>query len=531
MKKPHMILAILSTFVYLTHPLHVAAAPIVNVSGASPVIITEVQPGSPESASQEFIELYNATGQDIDLQARSWRLEIASSTAVDWSNPYRVVPLRGMLAAGQTYVIASEYKNADQTVRYLASVADVWFSPGLTASAGHIRLAYDTYTDGETGCRATTAVADVVEWSGTNGSNPVASSLDGRSLYVDNARSISNRFALQRVTTETGYVDTDTDMLDFMVAEPTPGEGWQPPVGSLPENPVVSPGDSCTPMPLPPLPPNEPSEPVETTPLPPENGSDGQEPEAGGEDMPSPPVNQGLYPVRISELLPNPGPPRLDSTDEYIELYNPNSEPFTLDGYMLEAGETTKRRYVFPTGTILAPQAYAAYYILQTGLSLSNDMGSVRLVDREGAEVFGTDTYAHAPEDKAWAYVAGTWQWTDMATPNALNILVTPPVVTSAKKTAVSTTTKKAAAVKAASTTKTPKTTSAKAEQPKQPVALAASTADARRPVHAAILVAIGGFAVLYGAYEYRHDLANRFHQLRSYRAHRRKARQISEGG
>lgn len=40
----------------------------------APILITEVQTGSQESASQEFIELFNASEDDINLA--NWRLRI-----------------------------------------------------------------------------------------------------------------------------------------------------------------------------------------------------------------------------------------------------------------------------------------------------------------------------------------------------------------------------------------------------------------------------------------------------------------------
>src|SRR6185369_9298130 len=82
----------------------------------APIIIAEVQPGSQASASEEFIELYNTTAQEIDLAAFHWQLEIVSTTATSWSSPFRVVPLTGHVAAGESYIVASSYQANGQTV-------------------------------------------------------------------------------------------------------------------------------------------------------------------------------------------------------------------------------------------------------------------------------------------------------------------------------------------------------------------------------------------------------------------------------
>ena len=105
---------------------------------------------------------------------------------------------------------------------------------------------------------------------------------------------------------------------------------------------------------------------------------------------------------------------------------------------------------------------------------------------------------------------------------------VTKKPATAAKQTA-----KKTTAVKAVSTTK-PKTKAAttakekKAKTDATKTQLSTVSTTARNPVHTGVLAAIGVFALLYGAYEYRHDMANKIHQFRGNRAARRAARQAA---
>ena len=83
-------------------------------------------------------------------------------------------------------------------------------------------------------------------------------------------------------------------------------------------------------------------------------------------------ANVNLAPPQITELLPNPIGTGTDATEEYIELYNSNDQPFNLAKFALQTGVTTKHTYTFPTGTILPAKGFRAFYANETGLSMSN---------------------------------------------------------------------------------------------------------------------------------------------------------------
>jgi len=230
------------------------------------------------------------------------------------------------------------------------------------------------------------------------------------------------------------------------------------------------------------------------------------------------------YPL-ITELLPNPSGSGTDATDEFIELYNPNSEPFPLDGYTLQTGTTTKHSYIFPAATYLVP-GYTAFYAEDTGLSMSNTSGQARLLDADGGVVAETAAYDGADDGVAWVSINGSWQWTTSSTPGVANIAAEPVkiVTAAAVKSATTTATKKAAAVKTASTKKaTTKTSTSKATTASKGVA-----SEATKPVrgiHPLVLVGILLAAVGYGVYEHRQDLANSLYQFKSNRATRRSNR------
>lgn len=228
-----------------------------------------------------------------------------------------------------------------------------------------------------------------------------------------------------------------------------------------------------------------------------------------------PTADVGLAAPQITEVLPNPDGTGNDDTDEFIELYNPNPVDFHLIGFTLQTGTTTKHSYVFPDGTILPPQSFTAFYSADTGLSLSNTSGQADLLDPFGNLLSQTDAYGTAKDGQTWSLASGVWYWTSQGTPGVANVIKQSTTATGSKSKSKTATTV-SSAVKGASTTAAG--SSGGSSSGSTNVAAAA-------PIHPYILAAVGVLAVGYGVYEYRHDLGNRLHQLRSNRAARRTAR------
>jgi hypothetical protein len=113
----------------------------------------------------------------------------------------------------------------------------------------------------------------------------------------------------------------------------------------------------------------------------------------------------------------------------------------------------------------------------------------------------------------AWINAGGKWQWTAVATPGQTNKLAASLGASTSGKTA-KIGDKKVSQI-AGSSNNSSGTTDAAA-----PAASDAPASDLT--VHPLTLAAVVAAALLYGAYEYRHDLANRYRQFRRQRAARR---------
>jgi hypothetical protein len=237
----------------------------------------------------------------------------------------------------------------------------------------------------------------------------------------------------------------------------------------------------------------------------------------------------GLLAPVINELLPNPASPQSDTTDEFIELYNPNDASFDLTGFSIQvgsAGNATTHVYAFPTRSILKGKTFMAYASAITKLSLSNNAGQAWLLDGFGNVVGQSAPYSTAKEGQSWALANGSWYWSTTPTPNAVNRMTAPAKKVASKSTPKAIT-KPTAKKMSTATPKNKKTTPSKASTGRTTDVAAVSP----RPIHNTVLVAVAMLAVLYGAYEYRHDIANAFYRLRTNRTNRRGAREKVERG
>jgi len=554
----HISINFVITLVFVAMPLPVsadAALPDPPAQHAeAPVIITEVQAGSSTSASEEFIELYNTTSQAVDLSAGDWQLQIASSTATTWDAPLRTIPLSGIIAGGQHMIVASQYTSNSQTIQYLHTSAAQWFSSGISASAGHIRLIYTVDAlQGDGSCVTAGMIADTVEWSTPQNGAATVPSITGRNVFVTpKTTGLPAGNSLVRLIdpVRQQYIDTNNDAQDFGLATiPTPavantGVAATSPDDSLWQVAAILPPElACTPNPLPQVDPSTPAPdpggqsvlqpPVGSPPSDEGNGGSAgdlppQSAPTGQAALPSIPVaDSGLLGPQLSELLPNPASPQTDAADEFIELYNPNSVAFDLTGFSLSTGART---YIFPSGTLLAPDTFTAFFSVVTKLALPNSGGQVTLFDPVGGIVMQAMPYGVAKDGYAWVFISNAWQWTTTPTPSAPNKMAHPATtskatVTNAKASTSPKTAKKAAAAKPIAKAGVVKSVSTRSSAIKP---TAEVTADS--PLHPMILAGVAALALLYGAYEYRTDLANRIHQFRKYRSARRAARASVKG-
>lgn len=492
MKRVSQVGALITTLL-LGVPLPVSA----TMNAMPDVIITELQTASSAAASEEFIELYNTTDQDIDFADKNnndkklWKIQYFDSKQVskpdfswDTTSPSGTIVLSGKIAAHDYYLLS--VKNNERVYAPGSIDPDQSYSGArLADKAGGLQLVDVT--------ASTITRHDRIGWSSAT---PLI-----LGFYVTPQPGGS----LQRTPSDKGeYIDSDGKLKPFIPMTMTsPRAAWQP--------------SSPDPDPAPPA--GDPS----TTP-----GQPGADPSTQPPQIASPNPET----LQLSELLPNPAAPATDAKDEFVEIYNYGEEAVELAGFTIQTGNTFSYSYTISSGT-LPPHDYIIFTSGDTPLTLSNSGGRARLLNAGGKTISETSAYSDAQEGAAWIFMNGSWQWSASPTPGAANVLTLPPAP--APKAAAA---KKPAAPKAAAKTSTKKTApkAVKAAKTTKPNANSSSNTPAvsdqgeAPPLHSGVLAGIGGLALVYGAYEYRQDVANRLHQLKRYRAARRAARAGTKG-
>ena len=426
------------------------------------------------SSNGQFVTLYNPTGSTLDMSR--YQLEYFNNYDLSKATSSRLISLSGIVPPHGYFMV----NDSVFTLCYQLSVDSV--SLGLSSMAGLVEVvAFDQTSPGGS---VSPILQDYVGWSKTaaNGAQTLPANT-AAFLQRQPVDSTNNPTVNTPGTGNWIGVQPDTSNICNLIAtsnSTTVGTGY----GQL-------------------LPGSEPAATIISA----DGGTAIANPAAS-----LPASDIGLMVPTITELLPNPAGSGNDATDEFIELYNPNNTGFDLSGFALQVGTTTLHSYSFANGVILPANSFTAFYSATTGLSLSNSAGQVKLLDPYGNSISATATYGTAKDGLAWALANGKWYWTSRLTPAAANIIVQPPT---GKKT--SATAAKSSQPKSKSsdkTSKTPKTKTAASFSP------TANSTPSTTPIHIWTLALVAGLGLLYGAYEYRTDLANRLYRLsRHYRS------------
>lgn len=124
---------------------------------------------------------------------------------------------------------------------------------------------------------------------------------------------------------------------------------------------------------------------------------------------------------RINEILPNPV--GSDIGGEFIELYNPSpTDSIDLSKYSIRVGKNLEKTHIFPAGATIPAQGYMTFYDNELGFTLLNSTSQVRL-QYKAEPVGDTIIYANPKDGESWAYLEASWQYTNIPTPGAENVV------------------------------------------------------------------------------------------------------------
>lgn len=429
------------------------------------------------SSNGQFITLYNSTNSALDMS--KYQLQYFNHYDLSKASSSKLIALSGIVPPHGYFMV----NDASLLLCYRLSIESV--SLGLSSTAGMVEvLAFNQTSPGSS---VVPVLQDYVGWSKTAAS--------GAQTLPTNTNAFLQRLPVD-VTNNPSVMSPGAG--SWQSAQPDPNNACNLISGSSSGSTPVPSGLSQL------LPSTEP--PVTVV------GQVIDDSTAEGAQTATLPASDiGLMAPKITEILPNPIGTGNDASDEFIELYNPNDTDFDLTGFGLQVGTTTVHKYTFASGTTLSPHSFKAFYASITGLSLSNSGGQAKLLDPFGNSISASNVYTTAKDGQAWALANGKWYWTTKLTPDLANIIIQP---VSTKKTTKTTSSKNKV-----------KSTLSKTKSAKAGTAVGVAGFDDKppqTPIHPWILALIGVGALLYGAYEYRADLANKIFELKRYLAARR---------
>lgn len=127
--------------------------------------------------------------------------------------------------------------------------------------------------------------------------------------------------------------------------------------------------------------------------------------------------NDGL---KINEFLPNPTG---SDSEEWIEIYNDSDEALNLLNFSFDDEESGSNPYKISEEKIIKAKSFLIFKRSETKIALNNEGDSVRLLDPNG-KIISSVNYDKSKENYSYALDKfGEWQWTEILTPGAENII------------------------------------------------------------------------------------------------------------
>ncbi len=296
-----------------------AAAP---AQAASHVVISEFRFRGPKGGNDEFIELYNPTGDTVDIS--NWSIWKSNGSGVQ--SQIKKIPSGTLLHSGQHYLIANTNSNG-----YSGSVPpDLTYTSGITDDGGIALLDNQGHSVDEVGmtiCPVTPIPTP------TPTSTP-------RCYYETNPLTALTTNSDQGYERKLGgssdsCQDSDDNANDFLLVSPSDPQNSSSPLRLCGVTlPTLTPTDTPTPTNIP-----------TDTPTPPPTPACADRPNAT-------PLSILINEVAWAGTAAN-------SADEWIELYNPGSTCIKLDGWILKADDNT------PTINLSGVIQANGYYLLE----------------------------------------------------------------------------------------------------------------------------------------------------------------------
>lgn len=335
--------------------------PLVAQGASLDVIINEIAwMGTENSANDEWIELYNNTNQDINLEG--WGLYEAGGPArnashSDADGETLIESFKGVIKANSYYLIE---RTDDTTVPNIPASQEPsgWEGYGLKNSGEHLQL------------------------------------LNNEANIIDEVNCSSGWFAGDNETKQT------MERINSLAS------------GNEPSNWQTSENAGGTPKAE-----NSKQETVNSKQETKEEFS-GVEPSKTEEKVEVKPLTSYPEGIVLNEILPSPEGP--DAENEWIEIFNQNDFEVNLSGWKIKDKEGRITVYTFPEDTKISPEGYLVLSRPITKITLNNSGDGLSLIQPD-EEITDSTTYQKAPREQSYNRTTSGWFWGSVLTPGKPN--------------------------------------------------------------------------------------------------------------
>lgn len=335
----------------------------VTGTNSSDVVINEIAwMGTTASANDEWIELYNNTNTEINLDG--WGLyEEGGKTLVE--------PLTGIIGAKTYYLIERTDDNTVPNIEASQSPTG-WGGYGLNNNGEHLQfLDNSSNIIDEVDCSGGWFVGiGKPEYKTMERINSLASGNE-----ATNWQTSENPGGTPKSQNSTG-VRTKSDT--GQISAETLRNSSEPIVGQTETIPIDNSAETKSPQPK-----NYP------------NG------------------------IVLNELLPSPEGP--DETEEWIEIFNKNNFLVDLSGWKISDSFGKTKEYSLPKNSLIPSQGYLVIKRPESGIVLNNQEEKLVLASPD-KQIVDSVYYKGAVRSQSFARFSDQWSWTKTLTPGSLNI-------------------------------------------------------------------------------------------------------------
>ena len=362
------------------------------------IVISEIQIGG-ESANDEFVELYNPTDNEINLE--NWDLKRKTKGGTEYNILNNI---KGTVPSWGYFLIiprANCEENKDEECYTKEMAGDDEYTTNSFLAKNNTVLLYDDSGD----------LIDKVGWG-------EASDFEGEAISVNPEDGES----LERKSVNNVMRDTDNNNDDFvLLVSPNPQNSSEHTPNLSQEGNEVNEGNNDE---------NNSGGDVEQDGSSQETGANDKETEANDNDdnndddeiLPAPFDKGGVNKIIITEFLPNPEDS--DRDNEFIEIYNAGETEINLSGWILEDKMGRIKNFKISEKVKIKSGGYKAFYSDETRIALNNSGDGVVLKDEKGNIMDETPVSDSAKEDQAYALNEDdNWVWTLRPTAGRKNII------------------------------------------------------------------------------------------------------------